>query len=337
MTDSAAARAGRCPLLTVVVPCYNEEANLEELHRQLTATLPTVADDWQIVLVNDGSKDRTEELGLALAAHDPRVQLLSFSRNFGKEPAMLAGLDHARGDAVIIMDGDLQHPVEMIPTLVERHLMGYDQVIARRNRKDDPRLRTALSRLFYWLFNKLIEVPLNDGSGDFRLLSRRAVESLTGLRETNRFSKGLFSWIGYPTAVVEYENVQRGGGQSSWTLHKLFDYAIDGILSFNTKPLRAAIWIGGTMIGLMFLYLLWLIISVAALGVETPGYVTTMAAVILMGGIQLVVIGVIGEYVGRIYSEVKGRPSYLLKIDSAAPEGSAVRPSVTPRPLPESQ
>lgn len=333
MTDSAPARIERCPLLTVVVPCYNEEANLEELYRQLTATLPTLAEDWQIVLVNDGSKDRTEELGLALAARDRHVQLLSFSRNFGKEPAMLAGLDHARGDAVIIMDGDLQHPVEMIPTLVERHLQGYDQVIARRNRKDDPKLRTALSRMFYWLFNKLIEVPLNDGSGDFRLLSRRAVQALTGLREANRFSKGLFSWIGYPTAVVEYENVQRGGGQSSWTLHKLFDYAIDGILSFNTKPLRAAIWAGGTMIGLMVLYLLWLIISVAALGVETPGYVTTMAAVILMAGVQLVVTGVIGEYVGRIYSEVKNRPSYLLKIDTDA-DAAIARAT---RALPKSQ
>lgn len=329
MDDSVVAQATRCPLLSVVVPCYNEEANLEELHRQLSSTLPEVADDWQIVLVNDGSKDRTEELGLALAKRDRHVQLLSFSRNFGKEAAMIAGLDHARGDAVVIMDGDLQHPVEMIPTLVSRHLQGFDQVIARRNRKDDPRLRTALSRLFYWLFNKLIDVPLNDGSGDFRLLSRRAVEALTGLRESERFSKGLFSWIGFPTAVVEYENVQRGGGQSSWTLHKLFDYAIGGILSFNTKPLRAAIWTGGVMVGMMLLYLLWLILRVVILGVQTPGYVTTVAAVVLMAGVQLVVMGVIGEYVGRIYSEVKRRPAYLLQIDTATDPAIGASPART--------
>ncbi len=311
------AGAARCASLSVVVPCYNEEANLAELHRQLAETLPAVADDWQIVLVNDGSADRTEEIALDLAQHDRHVQLLSFSRNFGKEAAMIAGLDHARGAAVIIMDGDLQHPVEMIPPLVQRHLEGFDQVIARRDRANDPKLRSALSRVFYRLFNKLIDVPLDDGSGDFRLLSRRAVDALVGLRETNRFSKGLFSWIGYPTAVIEYENVSRSGGQSSWTLRKLFDYAVDGILSFNTKPLRAVIWLGAWMIGIMLLYVVWLIVGVAILGVETPGYVTTIAAVVLLAGVQLVVTGVIGEYVGRIYSEVKRRPAYLLQINTA--------------------
>ncbi|QGF23580.1 glycosyltransferase family 2 protein [Raineyella fluvialis] len=317
MVYPPATPARRCRSLSVVVPCYNEEANLEELHRRLSATLPEVADSWQIVLVNDGSADRTEEIALGLARRDPFVQFLSLSRNFGKEAAMLAGLEHARGDAVVIMDGDLQHPVEMIPALVSRHLDGFDQVIARRDRKDDPKLRTALSRAFYRVFNTLIDVPLNDGSGDFRLLSRRAVDALIAMRETNRFSKGLFSWIGFPSAMIEYENVQRDAGQSSWTMHKLFEYALDGILSFNTKPLRVAIWIGLWMVGLMLAYVVWLIIGVAVFGVQAPGYVTTIAALVALSGMQLIVLGVIGEYVGRIYSEVKRRPAYLLRIDSA--------------------
>lgn len=320
----------RCAFLSVVVPCYNEEANLEELHRRLSQTLPLVAGDWQIVLVNDGSKDRTEEIGLGLARQDRHVQFLSFSRNFGKEAAMLAGLEHAVGDAVLIMDGDLQHPVEMIAPLVRRHLDGFDQVIARRDRKDDPKLRSALSRAFYGVFNTLIDVPLNDGSGDFRLLSRRAANALVAMRETNRFSKGLYSWIGFPTAVIEYENVQRGAGQSSWTLHKLLDYAIDGILSFNTKPLRVAIWVGTWMVGLMLVYVISLIVGVAVFGVQAPGYVTTIAAMVALGGMQLIVTGVIGEYVGRIYSEVKHRPAYLLRFDSsqeAPPAPSASGPS----------
>ncbi|WOP19837.1 glycosyltransferase family 2 protein [Raineyella sp. LH-20] len=334
MGNPPAAPTERCAFLSVVVPCHNEAANLEELHRGLAATLPEVARTWQIVLVDDGSTDGTERIGLELAARDPYVQFLSFSRNFGKEAAMLAGLEHARGDAVVLMDGDLQHPVAMIPALVRRHLDGYDQVIARRDRRADPRLRTALSRVFYRLVNPLIDVPLDDGAGDFRLLSRRAVDALVALRETNRFSKGLYSWIGFPTAVLDYTNVRRDAGRSSWTLHKLLDYAIDGILSFNTKPLRVAIWIGLWMVGLMLAYVVWLVVGVAAFGVQTPGYVTTVAAVVLLAGVQLIVTGVIGEYVGRIYSEVKRRPAYLLRVDTAEAAaglpGAAVRGAGVP-------
>lgn len=313
--------------LSIVVPCYNEAANVEELCSRLAEQLPAVVPSWEVVLVNDGSKDDTAQLALSVARRDPRFTLLSFSRNFGKEAAMLAGLERASGDAIIIMDGDLQHPIEMIPSMHAKFREGFDQVIARRDRKDDPALRTFLSRTFYRVVNSMVEVRLADGAGDFRLLSRRAKDSLIRLQETNRFSKGLFNWIGYPTAVIDYTNVQRAEGTSSWTLRKLFDYALDGILSFNPKPLRAAIWLGLTMSGLMMLYVVFIIVAALIFGVETPGYVTTITSVVLLGGVQLAVVGILGEYIGRIYMEVKRRPHYLIAIDSADPATNLPQPA----------
>lgn len=271
--------------------------------------------DWNLILVDDGSKDYTARVIEELAAQHERVDGVLFSRNFGKESAMIAGLSYASGDATLIMDADLQHPPALIPTLIKTmEDTGADQVVALRNRDGDSKLRTALSRLYYKLSNRMVEnVELVDGAGDFRLLSRRAVDTLLALDERTRFSKGLFSWIGYPTEYVKYENQLRAEGSSSWSFTSLFNYGMDGIMSFNTKPLRLVAKLGAFMFALALIYLIWLLINWAANGVETPGYITTIVAIIAFSGIQLLALGVIGEYVGRIYREVKHRPHFIVK------------------------
>ncbi len=300
--------------ISLIVPCYNEGATLPELVQQVSKNLDPLDVDWKLILINDGSKDNTGEVIERLATENESVQGVLFSRNFGKESAMLAGLKYATGDAAIIMDADLQHPPEILPKLIQTmDETGADQVVARRNRKGDSWLRSTLSRFYYWFSNKMVEdIELVDGSGDFRILSRRAVDTLLALDERSRFSKGLFSWIGYPTVYIEYENRQRVHGESAWSFRSLFNYGLDGVISFNAKPLRVVAGFGAVIFGLSLIYFLWLIINWAFYGVETPGYITTIAAIIAFSGIQLLALGVIGEYVGRIYSEVKQRPHYVV-------------------------
>jgi glycosyltransferase involved in cell wall biosynthesis len=306
-------------LLSVVVPCHNEESNVAALRDAVFSSMEGLDDTtFELVFVDDGSVDDTLFELRRLAAQDSRVHFISFSRNFGKESAMLAGLGAARGDAVVIMDADLQHPANLIPQLVERFRAGYDQVVARRTRSGDARHRTWGAGVYYRLVNSLMEVKLDDGSGDFRLLSRRAADAVLALPEFNRFSKGLFSWIGFPTAVVDYENVLRTRGSSTWTFRRLLDYGVDGVLSFNNKPLRLAIYLGSAVAVLSLLYIAYLIGAVAVNGIEVPGYVTLISAICLLGGLQLLFIGVVGEYVGRIYFETKRRPHYLVKESSIA-------------------
>ena len=230
--------------LSVVVPCFDEEAGLAALVAELKQVLPTVARDFEVVLVDDGSSDRTLPMLREAAAADPRFRYLALSRNFGKESAMLAGLSHARGEAVAIIDADLQHPPQLLAKMVPLLDQGYEQVVARRTRTGDPAVRTALSRAYYRMINRLVDVHLEDGVGDFRVMSRSAVRALLALGEYNRFSKGLFSWIGFTTAMVDYENVSREAGQTKWRMRDLFNYGLDGILSFNTRPLRLAIYFG---------------------------------------------------------------------------------------------
>lgn len=300
-------------MLSIVVPCFNEASTLERLHTQLSSEAAATGDDCEFVYVDDGSSDETLSIVRTLAARDTRVRYVSFSRNFGKESAMLAGLKNATGEAVILMDADLQHPPELIPRMVEMYRKGIDQVVARRNRKGDPPVRTLLSRLFYRVVNRWIEVRLVDGAGDFRLVSRRVVDAILSMPEYNRFSKAMFAWVGFDVAYVAYDNVERQGGVSTWTVRKLVNYAMDGLLSFNNKPLRLAIYLGLGMSSLALLYMVWIIGRSLAFGVETPGYVTLLAAVVGLGGLNMMVIGVIGEYVGRIYYEAKGRPHFLVK------------------------
>jgi glycosyltransferase involved in cell wall biosynthesis len=300
--------------LSLVVPCYNEADVIDRFHEAVSRDLAETGRPYEIVYVDDGSEDGTLDALVKLAATDPAVRYLSFSRNFGKEAAMLAGLRYASGDAVVIMDADLQHPPELIARMLELYERGFDQVIARRNRVGDPATRTLFARAYYWLINKWADVELMDGVGDFRLLTRRAVDGLLELGEYNRFSKGLFAWIGFESIMFEYDNVKQPEERKSrWTFRRLLEYGLDGLLSFNNRPLRLAIYVGLLLTGVAAAYAVWVVASALLNGVEMPGYVTLIAAITGLGGLQMVMLGVIGEYIGRIYYETKKRPHYLLK------------------------
>lgn len=309
-------------LLSIVVPCYREAANLPRLYEELATLGRQIDGDLDVVLVNDGSPDNTFEVAWALAERDARIHVLSFSRNFGKEAAMLAGLRAARGDVVVIMDADLQHPPSLIPQLFEpirQEAVG--QVIARRDRAGDPWLRTQLSKAYYRVVNSMIDVTLQDGEGDFRALSRPAVDALLAMSERNRFSKGLFAWIGFPSRTITYSNVGRAEGESSWSFRSLVNYGVDGVISFNDRPLRQMTAVGAAAVAVALLYLVALMVDWGREGVQAPGYITTIAVVTMFGGLQLLSLGLIGEYIGRIYSEVKARPHYVVEHDSRALRG----------------
>lgn len=300
--------------MSIVVPCYNEQQNIQQFYNETQKYVQDLNIEIEYVFVDDGSKDQTLTILRDLTKKISNVHYLSFSRNFGKEAAIIAGLQYASGDAIILMDADLQHPPSLIPEMWSFYKKGYDQVIAKRNRKGENFARRKISSLFYKLANKLVdEVEMIDGIGDFRLLSRQALDALLKLKEYNRFSKGLFSWIGFNEKIIEYDNVLRANGEGKWNFNSLLNYAIDGILSFNNRPLRISIY-GGLFITFFgFLYLLWSLINYFINGIETPGYFTTISAIILLGGVQLTFLGIIGEYIGRIYYETKRRPHYLIK------------------------
>lgn len=303
--------------LTVVVPSYNEGSAIRLTYEKLKDILKsyclTQKYDYEFIFVDDGSKDDTLNVIKQFQRFDTHVKYISFTRNFGKEAGILAGLAYSSGDAVILMDADLQHPPELIPKMVEYYIEGYDQVVAKRNRIGDSKSKTLFSKLYYKMVNHLVDVKLEDGVGDFRLLSRRAVKALLSMHEYNRFSKGMFSWIGFNVKVIEYENQQRVTGTSKWSFTKLVQYGIDGILSFNNKPLRSTLYLGFLMVILGIAYILYSLIRVLVVGIDTPGYFTIISAILIMGGAQLLSIGVIGEYIGRIYYEVKKRPHFLIE------------------------
>ncbi|MEU4503805.1 glycosyltransferase family 2 protein [Streptomyces sp. NPDC024089] len=308
--------------VSVVVPCFNEDEVIEAFHRALVSVLEPTRRTFEICYVDDGSSDRTRARIGSLATADRRVRYTSFSRNFGKEAAMLAGLRMSRGDAVVLMDADLQHPPELLPRMLELRQRGYDQVVARRDRTGEGALRTLLSTAYYRAMGRCMDVSVIDGEGDFRLLSRTAVDAVLALPETNRFSKGIFSWIGFDTAAFTYRNVRRAAGSSKWGGRHLLNYGIDGLISFNTRPLRLAIHAGLALALAALGYALWIIADVALHGVGVPGYTTLLTAVVALGGIQLATLGVIGEYVGRIYCETKRRPHYVVRETSESPYGS---------------
>lgn len=303
--------------LTVVIPCYNEANIIDKMYEKLTSLFQSdeflKSSDYQIVFVDDGSKDNTLDVFKKLNANDTHVKYISFSRNFGKEAAMMAGLSYSDGDAVLLIDADLQHPPELIPEMVKYYFSGYDQVIAKRNRVGESKTKTFFSKAYYKFVNHLVEVELTDGVGDFRLLSRRAVDALLSMQEYNRFSKGLFSWIGFESKIIEYENQARVGGVSKWNFRRLIQYGIDGVLSFNNRPLRSTLYFGLTMVGLGMIYILYSLIRIFVKGIDMPGYFTIISSVLIMGGVQLISTGVIGEYIGRIYYEVKRRPHFIVK------------------------
>ncbi|MFE7973434.1 glycosyltransferase family 2 protein [Streptomyces shenzhenensis] len=303
-------------LISIVAPCYNEEDVLGRFHeavQKVAEELLPLGHDVQFVYVDDGSRDRTLVVLKELADLDARVRYVSFSRNFGKEAALLAGLRHATGDCVVVMDADLQHPPELIKRMVELRGQGYDQVIAKRTRTGEGIARTLTARLYYRTVNRLVDVELVDGVGDFRLLSRRVVDAVLDLTEYNRFSKGLFAWVGFPSTTFAYTNAVRAHGRSSWTLRGLLNYGLDGLLSFNNRPLRAALYLGMGLLLCAGVYTAWIVGAALVNGVDTPGYVTIITVVTALAGVQMIMLGVIGEYTGRIYYEVKGRPHFLVK------------------------
>lgn len=316
--------------LSIVVPCFNEEQGVQRLHEALAATLPEIVDRYEVILVDDGSTDGTLETIRRISEADPALQYVSLSRNFGKEAALVAGLGRTSGQRVAIMDADLQHPPELLARMVDLLDAGYDQAVARRSRHGDPKLRSVLSRTYYRVVDKLADVRLEDGVGDFRMFTRKAVDALLSLPESNRFSKGLFAWIGFDTATVDYHNVARSSGASKWTLGGLVNYGMDGIISFNTKPLRAAIYLGSVITVLAFCYAAFVAVDALFGRVTVPGYATLMIGIAGFGGIQLLFLGVIGEYLGRIYSESKRRPQFLVKDASPRRRVAQLLPSQVP-------
>ncbi|MFJ3963799.1 glycosyltransferase family 2 protein [Streptomyces sp. NPDC090036] len=312
--------------LSVVVPCYNEEAVIDSFDVEIRRVLDTLSVEYEVCYVDDGSRDGTlDKLRKIAAEHRDRTRYVSFSRNFGKEAGMLAGLREATGEAVVIMDADLQHPPELIATMLEHFRQGHDQIIARRTREGDKKVRSALSSLYYRGVNRWVDVELADGVGDFRMLSRPAVDALLSLPECNRFSKGLFSWIGFDTVHFDYRNAQREAGETKWKFGSLLNYGMDGLISFNNRPLRIAIWFGVSLLSLTGMYALWITIVALTNGVESPGYVTLVAIITGLGGVQLIMLGLIGEYIGRIYYETKRRPHFLVK------ESHGTQPQPLPR------
>lgn len=301
-------------LLSVVVPAFNEEEALAEFHQRLSAVLGSVSMDAEIIYVNDGSTDRTLAVMQGLRGSDQRVAILDLSRNFGKEIAMTAGLDYANGNATVIIDADLQDPPELIPDFVKHWLEGYDVVYAKRiSREGESVLKKTTSHLFYRLMQMVGRVRIPEDTGDFRLLSRRAVDSLKQVREQHRFMKGLFAWIGYPQKEVPYHRDPRKVGQTKWSYRKLWNLALEGITSFTTAPLKIATYLGlVTALG-AFSYGLIIIYRTIIYGNPVAGYPSLMVAILFLGGIQLFTIGIIGEYLGRVFNETKQRPLYFLK------------------------
>jgi glycosyltransferase involved in cell wall biosynthesis len=300
-------------LLTVIVPVYNEESVLEAFYQRLQKVLSTIALDREILFVNDGSTDSTLRLLTGLRATDPCIGIIDLSRNFGKEVAMTAGLDHAAGDAVVVIDADLQDPPELIPELVDRWQNGYDVVYAQRtSRRGETFLKKITASAFYRLIQRISRVPIPQDTGDFRLMSRRAVDALRQLRETHRFMKGLFAWIGYPQQAVSYERDPRYAGTSKWNYWKLWNFAIEGITSFTEAPLKVATYMGLLTALVAFIYGAWVIFKTIVYGDPVAGYPSLMVVVLFLGGVQLVTIGIIGEYLGRTFSESKQRPLYFV-------------------------
>lgn len=300
--------------ISLVVPVFNEEDTIPIFYKAVREYEPLKEYDVEIVFINDGSKDSTEDIINALSISDKLVKSLNFTRNFGKEPALFAGLDHASGDAVIPIDVDLQDPIEVIPLLIEKWKNGADMVLAKRtDRSTDGHLKRKSAEMFYKLHNKISSPKIEENVGDFRLMSRETVENIQKLPERNLFMKGILSWVGGKTEVVEYSRAERCAGESKFNGWKLWNLALEGITSFSTFPLRIWTYIGLGVSAFAFIYAAWMIIDKLLWGNPVPGYPSLMTAILFLGGVQLIGIGILGEYIGRIYAESKSRPRYLLK------------------------
>ena len=303
-------------MLSVVVPAYNEEEVLPIFHARLVSALDAIASlagRWEVVYVNDGSKDATLQILHEIRGQNPAVGVANLSRNFGKEAAMSAGLRLARGDAVVLIDADLQDPPELIGEMVHVWQQGADVVNMKRvSRQGETWFKKASARWFYKVINALSEVHIPENVGDFRLLSRRAVDALNQLPERNRFMKGLFAWIGYKQVVVQYDRHPRAAGQTKWPYFKLLNFAVEGITGFSVVPLRLASYAGFLTALSAFVYALFLLVKTLMVGDSVKGFPTLILTILILGGLQLMAMGIIGEYLGRLFMESKNRPLYLL-------------------------
>ncbi|MGE8150770.1 glycosyltransferase family 2 protein [Pseudomonas vancouverensis] len=300
--------------ISLIVPVFNEEQAIELFYRAVRRELRLVDTDIEILFINDGSTDATAIQATLLAQADDQVTLINFSRNFGKEPALFAGLEHATGDAVIPMDVDLQDPINVIPLLVERWRQGADVVLAKRqNRRSDGYLKRHSASLFYHLLNRISYTRIEENVGDFRLMDRKVVDVIRALPEHQLFMKGVLSWAGFNTVVVEYERARRVAGSSKFNGWKLWNLALEGVTSFSTVPLRLWTYVGGCVSVFAVLYAAYMVLDKIFNGNNVPGYPSLMTAILFLGGVQLIGIGILGEYIGRIYIEAKHRPRYVIK------------------------
>jgi glycosyltransferase involved in cell wall biosynthesis len=300
--------------ISVVIPFYNEEANIDQLFKRLETITDSLDIEYEIICVNDGSKDNTLEYLIQHHTRNPVIKVVSLSRNFGKEIALTAGLDYTTGDAVIPIDADLQDPPELIEQLIAKWQEGYDVVYATRGyRWGESWLKRFTANNFYGVMERFSNIPIPRNTGDFRLMDRRVVEAIKKLPERTRFMKGLFSWVGYRQTAIIYDRYPRYKGLTKWNYWSLWNFAIDGITSFSSLPLRMWTYIGCFISLVAFLYAAYLMIRTLIFGIDVPGYASLMVTILFVGGIQLINLGIIGEYIGRIYEEVKGRPLYLVR------------------------
>ena len=307
-------------LISIIVPCYNEQEVLPMFYDEITKTMNDMKVgnsqlDFELLFINDGSKDNTLNMLRELAYKDKHVRYISFSRNFGKEAGMYAGLENSKGDYVVIMDADLQHPPAYIPKMydyVKNH--GYDCATTRRiNRKGESKIRSWFARKFYKIMNKISQTEIVDGAQDFRFMTRQMVDSILSMKEYNRFSKGIFSWVGFNVKYIEYENVERAAGTTAWSFSKLFSYSLEGIFAFSTAPLALASLLGILSCLIAFIIIIAIVIKTLVFGEDVQGYPTIVCAIFFVGCLQLFCIGILGQYLSKTYLETKQRPVYLIK------------------------
>ena len=304
-------------LLSVIVPCYNEEESVGLFYEELTKNDPYFAQkdmELELLYIDDGSVDRTVEEVRKLRDRDERVHLVSFSRNFGKEAAMFAGMEHSRGDYVVIMDVDLQDPPSLLPQMLDGIEEGYDSVATRRvSRKGEPPVRSFFARMFYRLMKKISRTEIMDGARDYRLMTRQMVNAILSMKEYNRFTKGIFGWVGFRTKWLEYENVERARGETKWNFWKLFLYSLDGITAFSTVPLMIASVVGVLFCFLAFIMIIFIIVRKLVFGDPVSGWPSLVCIMLFLSGVQFFCTGILGQYLAKTYMEVKRRPIYLVK------------------------
>lgn len=302
------------PEISIVCPCFNEEKVIDQFMININAVLNEINKPFEIIFINDGSTDSTFDKLLLVKNNYRHVRIINFSRNFGKEAALSAGLEKSLGNVIIPIDADLQHPPELIKEFILKWKEGYEVVVARRQgRKTEGIAKRLTGTLFYRFTNKISDINIPESVGDYRLMTRKVVNAVKALPENQRFMKGLFAWVGFKTAIVDYEVEVRYAGKTSFTGWKLWNFALDGIASFSTVPLRIWFYIGIMISSVSFIYGSFIIIKTLFLGIDTPGYASTMTTVLFLGGVQLIGIGVLGEYIGRIYLESKRRPTYIIE------------------------